>query len=207
MPTLSRLELLVEEPSAEAALSHLVPKLLGPDFSFSVYPYQGKRDLLKKLPARLRGYRHWIPEDWGIVVLIDADGQDCIEQKVALENMAGQAGLSTRSAAQGGRFQVLNRLAVEELEAWFFGDVEALCEAYPGVPSSLGERAAYRDPDAVRGGTWESLERELQRAGHHLGGLSKIKAAREISACMKPDRNRSRSFQVFRQGILDLVGA
>ena len=207
MPTLSRLELLVEEPSAEAALSHLVPKLLGPDFPFSVYPYQGKRDLLRKLPARLRGYRHWIPEDWGIVVLIDADGQDCMEQKAALENMASQAGLSIRSAAQGGRFQVLNRLAVEELEAWFFGDVEALCEAYPGVPSSLGERAAYRDPDGVRGGTWESLERELQRAGHHLGGLSKIKAAREISACMEPGRNRSRSFQVFRQGILDLVGA
>jgi hypothetical protein len=207
MPILSRLELLVEEPSMEAALSHLVPKLLGPDFSFSVYPHQGKRDLLKELPARLRGYRRWVPEDWGIVVLIDADGQDCMEQKTALEDMARQAGFVTRSTAQGGRFQVLNRLAIEELEAWFFGDVDALCEAYLGIPPLLGERAAYRDPDAIRGGTWEALERELQKAGHHPGGLSKIKAAREISACMKPDRNRSRSFQMFRQRILDLVGA
>jgi hypothetical protein len=100
MPSLSRLEFLVEEPSVEAALSYLVPKLLGPDFPFSVYPHQGKRDLLKKLPAR-----------------------------------------------------------------------------------------------------------ELQRAGHHQGGLAKIRAAREISVCMEPDRNRSRSFQVFRQGLLDLTGA
>ena len=139
--------------------------------------------------------------------MIDSDGQDCRKLKSLLEGMAQEAGLLTRSAARGGRFQILNRLAVEELEAWFFGDVEALCEAYPGVPSSLGERAAYRDPDGVRSGTWESLERELQKAGHHLGGLSKIKAAREISACMEPGRNRSRSFQFFRQGILDLVGA
>jgi hypothetical protein len=184
----------------------LVPKLLGPDPSFEVHSFQGKPDLLKKLPERLRGYRHWMPEDWGIVVLIDADGQDCLAQKAALERMAQLAGFSTRVASRNSRFQVLNRLAIEELEAWFFGDVEALCEAYPGVPPSLGDRAGYRDPDAIRGGTWEALERELQRAGHHLGGLSKIRAAREISACMEPDRNRSQSFQVFRQGILDLIG-
>ena len=206
MPSLSRLEFLVEEPSVEAALSHLVPRLLGPNLLFSVYPHQGKRDLLKKLPARLRGYRRWIPEDWAIVVLIDADGRDCLEQKAALESMARQVGFSTRATGRDGRFEVLNRLAIEELEAWFFGDIEALCEAYPGVSPSLGERAAYRDPDTILGGTWEALERVLQKAGYHRGGLAKIKAAREISACMEPDRNRSRSFRIFRQGLLDLVG-
>lgn len=50
-------------------------------------------------------------------------------------------------------FQVLNRLAIEELEAWFFGDVAALHSAYPRVPSTLGRRSRYRDPDAIRGGT------------------------------------------------------
>ncbi|HEX9944814.1 MAG TPA: DUF4276 family protein [Thermoanaerobaculia bacterium] len=206
MPALSHVEFLVEEPSAEAALGNLVPKLLGLDFTFNIYPHQGKHDLLQKLPTRLRGYRHWIPEDWGIVVLIDADGRNCLEQKTALEDMAQQAGFLTRARWQSGGFQVLNRLAIEELEAWFFGDVDALCEAYPGVSPTLGERAAYRDPDAIRGGTWEALERELQRAGYHRAGLAKIKAAREISARMEPYRNRSRSFGVFRQGLLDLVG-
>jgi Domain of unknown function (DUF4276) len=207
VPRLIHLEFLVEEPSAEAALGNLVPRLLGPDLSFEVRPFQGKSDLLRSLPARLRGYRHWIPEDWGIVVLIDSDGQDCRAQKKDLEDMASQAGFLTRVAAGGHRFQVLNRLAIEELEAFFFGDVEALCDAYPGVPRSLGNRAGYRDPDAITGGTWEALERVLQRAGHHRGGLAKIKAAREISACMEPDRNRSGSFRAFRQGLLDLVGA
>lgn len=202
MPGLVHVEFLVEEPSAEAAFGNLVPKILGPGFSFRVYPHQGKHDLLKKLPYRLRGYRHWLPENWGIAVLIDGDGKDCIAQKAALESTARQAGFLTRASAQGGRFQVLNRLAIEELEAWFLGDVEALREAYPGIPSSLGQRAGYRDPDDIQGGTWEALERELRRAGHHLEGLAKIKAAREISARMEPARNRSRSFQAFRQGLL-----
>jgi len=205
MPLLSHLEFLVEEPSAEAALNHLVPKVLGSDFSFAVYPFQGKQDLLKNLSARLRAYRRWLPEDFGIVVLIDADGRDCLEQKAMLEGAARQAGFLTRGSGRG-RFEVLNRLAIEELEAWFFGDVSALCEAYPGVSPSLGERAAYRDPDTILGGTWEALERELKKAGHHQGGLAKIKAAREISARMEPGRNRSRSFRVCRQGLLDLVG-
>jgi len=38
------------------------------------------------------------------------------------------------SATSGSsNFQVLNRLAVEELESWFLGDVEALHAAYPHV--------------------------------------------------------------------------
>ena len=208
MPRLSHLEILVEEPSTEAALEILVPMLLGPDLSFAILSHQGKPDLLRKLPVLLRGYRRWIPEEWGIVVLTDSDGRDCLEQKALLERMAHEADFSTRSSTgDGGRFHVLNRLAVEELEAWFFGDVEALCGAYPGVPRTLGRRAPYRDPDAIRGGTWEALERELQRAGHHLGGLAKIQAAREIAARMVPDRNLSRSFQAFRRGLLGLVGA
>lgn len=206
MPVLDHVEFLVEEPSAEGALYNLVPKILGQHVSFTVYPHQGKPDLLKKLPSRLRGYQAWLPDNAGIVVLIDADGQDCREQKTTLEAAARQAGVLTRGAAQGRRFQVLNRLAVEELEAWFFGDVNALREAYPGIPSSIGDRASYRNPDMIRGGTWEALERELQRAGHHRDGLAKIKAAQEISAHMEPARNLSRSFQAFRQGLLDLVG-
>lgn len=186
-------------------MAYLVPKLLG-EVSFAVYPHRGKRDLMRRLPDRLRGYRRWLPGDWGIVVLIDSDEQDCRKQKALMEGIAREAGFLTRAAARGGRFQVLNRLAVEELEAWFFGDMNALCEAYPGVPHNLGDQTSYRDPDAIRGGTWEALERELQRAGHHPGGLAKIKAARDISARMDPDRNRSRSFKAFHQGLLTLVG-
>ena len=199
------LELFVEEPSAEAALEILVPKILGPAVSFRIYPHQGKPDLLHKLPARLKGYRSWLPESWHIVVLLDADGAACRRIKADLERMVTEAGLTTRAAA-ADRFQVLTRIAIEELEAWYFGDVEAICAAYPGVPSTLAAQAPYRDPDAIRGGTWQALERVLNRAGHHPGGLAKIRAARDIGCRMDPGRNRSRSFQAFREGLVRLAG-
>ena len=199
------IEFLVEEPSAEAALQNIVPKILQRDISFSIHPHQGKPDLLQKLPGRLRGYESWLPQDWRIVVLVDADEEDCREIKGRLEKDARDTDLITKSASAGSRFQVLNRLAVEELEAWFFGDMEALHAAYPRMPLNLANKAKYRDPDGITGGTWEALEREFKRAGYYSFGMNKISAAREISAHMLPEHNRSKSFQVFRHGLLELA--
>ncbi len=199
------LEFLVEELSAEAALINLVPMIV-PGVEFDVHVHEGKADLLDKLPGRLRGYRHWLPNDWRVVVLLDEDRADCLEIKGLLEEMAHRAGFLTRdTTSAGGVYSVVNRLAVEELEAWFFGDVVALVDAYPGVSPNLGRQARYRNPDAIGGGTWEALERVLQRAGYYLGGLPKIEVAASVSERMEPDRNNSRSFQVFRDGLRQLA--
>jgi superfamily II DNA or RNA helicase len=79
------IEFLFEEPSAEAALSNILPKVFEPTTSFAIHPYQGKQDLLKKLPSRLRGYKAWLPRDWRIVVLIDADDEDLPPSKKRIE--------------------------------------------------------------------------------------------------------------------------
>jgi hypothetical protein len=200
------IEFLVEEPSAEAALQVLLSRMLEPLVTFAVHPHQGKQDLLGKLPARLRGYRSWLPDDWRIIVLLDGDSQDCRRLKQELETKVQHAGLLTRSAvAAGERFHVLNRIAIEELEAWFFGDIEAITAVYPNLSANMRRRAQYRNPDAIRGGTWEALERELQRAGYHPGGYAKIQAARDIAAHMEPERNSSQSFQVFWRGIQEFM--
>lgn len=196
------IEFLVEEESAEVTLCQILPQMLKSEVTFQIHVFQGKPDLLQKLPGRLRGYKAWLPDDWKIVVLMDEDREDCKKLKETLEKTAHDAGLSTASASKPGtRFQVLNRLAIEELEAWFFGDILAIHCAYPRFPSSLGEKAKYRNPDAIRGGTWEALEQELQNVGYFKAGLPKIEAAREISRYMKPESNRSKSFQVFRAGL------
>jgi hypothetical protein len=82
---------------------------------------------------------------------------------------------------------------------------DALRAAYPRLSPHLGERSRYRNPDTIAGGTWEALERELQRVGYAPGGLAKVANARAVSAHMQPERNRSHSFQVFRQGLLELI--
>lgn len=201
---MQHIDFLVEEPSAEATLKNLLPKIC--DVSHSIHSYNGKHDLLRKLSQRLSGYKKWIPSDYKIVVLIDKDGDDCKRLKKKLDRIAIAAGFVTKSSAQGRNFQILNRLAIEELEAWFFGDVQALIKAYPAIPANLDKKARYRNPDAIRGGTWEQLEKVLQKAGFFSAGLQKVKAASEISKHMVPERNQSKSFQVFVSGLKIITG-
>lgn len=203
-----QLEVLVEEPSAEVFLDHVLPRLLPAEATYRIHPHQGKLDLLAKLEGRLRGYASWIKQrsDVWIVVLVDEDRQDCKAIKATLEKAAKRAGLVSRGAARAGkRFHVLNRIAVEELESWLLGDPDAVLAAYPKVNASFHKRANYRDPDAVNGGTWEAFERLLQRAGYYAAGLQKQKAARDVALHVEPSRNRSPSFRAFCSGIQLIV--
>ena len=202
------LEFLVEEASLESALAQLLPKILPSTVSSKIHAFRGKPDLLAKVPNRLKGYQAWLPPDWKIVILIDEDREDCLNLKKQLEDMAIVAGLITKSSCQEDQsFHVLNRIVVEELEAWFFGDVQAICQAYPKVSANLAKQKRYRDPDAIKGGTWEALERVLQKAGYHPGKLEKYKASSDISQYMNPESNRSKSFQVFYQGLLEIINS
>lgn len=182
-------------------LDVLLPRVI-PGVSFETRVFRGKADLLKKLPNRLLGYAHW-PIRPLIVVIVDRDEDDCLELKQQMNQAADKAGLEVASPSAKTRGTVLNRVAVEELEAWFFGDVPAMVRAY-GISSSLGQRARYRHPDAIRGGTWEALERELRGHGHP-GGLEKTRAAREIAPHMNIDQNNSPSFCSFRDGLRFMV--
>ena len=170
------LEVLVEEPSARAAVEILLPRI-APDVPCYVHEHEGKHDLLRKLPGRLAGYAHF--PGALVVVLVDR-----------------AAGIPQR---------VLARIAVEELEAWLLGDVAALAAAFPGVPTTLGKRARFRDPDAVSGGTAEALFQVLTEAGHAT--TSKVEVARRVASHMNVEENRSGSFRVFRDGVRACCGA
>ena len=194
------LEFLLEEPSIEEALKILLPKIIQSETTFRLHPFQGKTNLLSNLPSRLRAYRSYLAPQTGVIILRDEDrAPDCKQLKAEIESIVLGVGFYSKSSpAPDGSFQVITRLCVEELESWFFGDVPAVCAAYPGVPSTLGSKKGYRDPDAIKGGTWEALERVLKRAGHHRGGLAKMQAARDIAAQMNVESNTSGSFQLLR---------
>jgi hypothetical protein len=201
----SHLEFLVEEPSMEAFLRALLPRLLPQGCTFDVHPFQGKSDLLAKLEARLRGYASWLPPGTRIVVVVDRDDDDCHALKQQLEAIATRAGLRIRSSVGNDTWQLVNRVAIEELEAWYFGDWEAVREIYRRTPANLPSRQGFRDPDAIAGGTWEALERVLQRHGYVPGGLRKIDTARAIVAVLDPHRSRSASFRAFHQAVKEAL--
>lgn len=198
------LHVLVEEPSMEQALQYLLPRMLRQGIQAEIRQFQCKDDLLKQLPQRLAGYAQWLPDTAMILVIVDCDDDDCQALKARLEQVARQSGLGTRQSSVNGRFQVINRIAIEELEAWFFGDWEAVRVAYPKVESTVPQKAAYRDPDGIKGGTWEAMERELKKKGYFKQGLRKLEFARAVASQMDPSRNRSQSFQCLREALAQL---
>ena len=196
------IEFLIEEASTEIVLNEIIPRILEDETTFKIHDFRGKSNLIKNLPNRMKGYGNIIKhqDDLKIVILIDKDNQNCQELKQILEEVAAKAGLTTPSTSNN--FQVLNRIVVEELEAWFFGDIKALRKAYPKVPENLTQRRSYRIPDEIKGGTWEALERILSSAGYYQKGfMPKTEVARNIAPFMNPELNSSKSFQVFRDGL------
>lgn len=197
-----RIEFVVEEQSAEEALKHLLPRLVGERARWRVINLGSKYKLLKVLPQRLTAYRQRIHqgEDLRVVVLVDRDNDDCEALKRQLENAAYDAGLATKSTPDAsGRFLVLNRIVIEELESWFIGDPAALRKAFTSLPKIDASKGIFRNPD--NGGSWEALHRFLKKHGIYKSSYPKIDAARRIAPRLDIHANRSRSFRVFVQGL------
>ena len=201
----SHLEILVEERSMEAFLVAWLPKFLPEDCTFRIHPHRGKHALLRKIENRLRAYAAWMSAEYRIVVVVDRDGDECEELKSRLERSCESAGLRSRRATGGPDWQVVSRIAIEELEAWYFGDWPAVRAAFPRVAANVPDRAAYRNPDAIRDGTWQAFERILKKHGYFKQGLAKVQAASEIGPHIDPARNRSRSFAVFRDTLAEVA--
>jgi len=155
---------------------------------------------LTLLEKHFKGY---LNKDIKIVVLADLDSDDCTELKSNMESAARNIGLVSRSQNEV-KFQLINRIVIQELESWYLGDIDAIKIAYPKTKNYLSNALINRNPDYISN-TWETLEKILKKAGYHRGGLKKEQAAIDITPYMIPSRNRSRSFQVFRDGLISLI--
>ena len=96
------------------------------------------------------------------------------------------------------------------MEAWLLGDRDAVKAAYPNARNAVLNRYVQ---DSICG-TWEVLadaiyrggSAQLQRVGYPEEGRAKSEWAKQIARKMNVDRNRSKSFQVFRDAVRDLAG-
>lgn len=136
--------------------------------------------------------------------MIDRNGWGCHIWKAQLEKFAEMAGLPTATGPGGEEVKVINRIVVPRLEAWYFGDWDAVCQAYPRVPRDIPHKPRYRCPDATD--PTQSSEQIMQKAGYFKTGLRKIEAAREVGRYLEAERNTSHSFQVFYRTLKALLG-
>ena len=74
---------MLEEQSAKVLLDNLLPRLLPETVSFKCLPHEGKQDLEKSIPIKLK---HWnVPNTW-FVILRDKDQNDAeaLQYKLAI---------------------------------------------------------------------------------------------------------------------------
>ncbi len=160
-----------------------------------------KRLLLDRLPKLLRGYGKSLQDfPAAVVVVVDLDNKDCLVFKQEMLDILN---------ACNPQPTTLVRIAIEEGEAWLLGDRNAVKAAYPRAKEQVLN--AYVQDSIC--GTWEKLadavypggSQELERLGWPHTGKAKCEWAYNIAPHIDVEINQSRSFQVFRDGIRNLM--
>jgi hypothetical protein len=200
------LHVLVEGPSERALLEVWGRRFLSSHI-LRIYPHQGKgrlrdnpnapvaprrRGLLDQLPAKLRAFGRVLDARTDrVLVLVNADDQDCEALKARLVALGQQI---------DPRPEVMFRIAVEETEAFYLGDVNAIRKAFSSV--KLTAMKDY-EQDAPGVGTWE-----IFRVVIGASGDDKVQWATQIAPHLStnPRRNSSPSFRQLCIAMKTLAG-
>ena len=154
----------------KALLQGLLPRIF-PKLDFLCVAHEGKIDLERSIPRKLRGWRS--PGD-RFVVVRDNDSLDCHVLKE--------------------RIHTLIRIVCQELEAWYLGEPDAMADAFGDDNlRRIGNRARYRNPDICRKPS-EDVKKLSPR-------FQKVEGARSMAAHLTQEGNSSHSFAVFLSGV------
>jgi hypothetical protein len=214
------LEILIEDMSGRKAMDVLIPKLINAEDTFRIHSYKGigripknmkdpedasRRILLDNLPKLLKGYGRtfygYPPTSPSAVVLVcDLDDKPIDAFLEDLNDI-----LDACNPAPTTRFCI----AIEEGEAWFLGDIQAVKAAYPNARDHV--LVSYVQDSIC--GTWELLadalykggEKALSAKGWQVVGAEKSRWAENITPRMDIDNNNSPSFTIFRNTVRILV--
>jgi hypothetical protein len=200
-----RIHLLVEGSAEAAFLRGWFSRFL-PKHTVKVIQHRGKgrlpvdpsrppdprrEGLLDQLPAKLRAYgRALNPETDRVMVLLDQDSDDCRELKARLTAVLSRC---------SPRPDALFRIAIEETEAFYLGDQEAIKKAFP-------QAKIYRLKGYVQDsvcGTWEVFQQVIGAKVEDKVGWGERMAAHLGTEWR---RNQSPSFRQFCLGLLRLAG-
>ena len=207
-------EILVEDISGKKVLDNLVPRLINDNDTFRVISFKGighfpkngttgiailTQKLLNDLPKLLVSYaKTWQTQKKEAVVIVVCDLDDkCLKQfRNELITLLNNCNPKPQT-----RFCI----AVEEMEAWFLGDIAAIKQAYPKAKEAILKSYVH---DSICG-TWEKLADAvyqggaiaLNQKGWQMVGKEKSIWAENITPYFSIDNNNSPSFCYFRDSL------
>jgi len=194
-------EILIEDESGKQAMEFLIPKILTNKFTYRIIPYKGighipkslkphidanKRKLLNQLPRLLQGYGR-VPNIGAVIVICDLDNKDKTQFLDELYNIINNC---------NPKPIVYFCLAIEEFEAWYLGDFNAIRIAFPNAKNNVLRNYVN---DSICG-TWELLADAICKGGRKsikswiAEGEQKYIWAIKISPHMDVDNNLSPIF-------------
>ena len=178
-----KLIFMVEEQSMKEVLNIILPKILPPDTEFRIIPHNGKSDLAASIPKKLQAWQN--PDD-RFVIVHDQDSNDCVSLKNELLKLCANS-----------RNTCLVRIVCKELEAWYFGDLNAVSRAYGKNLKNLSNKRKYRTPDTIA-----NAKEEICKL---ISSHQQISGAQKIAPYMDIDKNTSHCFNVFVDGVRRIV--
>ncbi len=174
---------MVEEESIEPCIKKMIQEL-SPNISYRVIIHDGKQDLEKSIPRKLRAFQNYDDVEYKFVILRDQDSSNCIALKQRLYKMC----------CDENKNDSIVRIVCNSLEGWFLGDLDAIALTFNvRVPSQ--KKKKFRNPDII---TNPIKEIETITSEHY----SKVSNARKISQNLDLERNVSNSFNVFKETIV-----
>lgn len=164
----------------------LLPRLLPAgwkvDDNVFIRKHQGKSDLKKSIPIKLKAFSHW-HEPIGFIIMQDQDSNDCRKLKQELSDLCSTC----------NNIPVLIRIVCRELESWYLGDMNAIQQAYPSFKAkAYSGKSKFRKPDVC------NAKDELKKI---LPNYQETSAARTIAPHIRIENNHSESLHQFVTGL------
>jgi hypothetical protein len=206
-------EILIEDISGKTALEIIIPKIISDEHTFKIHSYKGigripqglksssdsnKRILLDQIPKLIQGYGKTFaayPPNYSAVLIIicDLDNRCLSDFRKELLDCVDKCEVKP---------ETYFCIAIEEGEAWYLGDINAIKAAYPKAKDAVLN--SYVNDSIC--GTWEKLAdavfsggaKSLAKSGWQSVGKEKMAWAVKISPYMDININQSPSFCYFR---------
>lgn len=184
---MARIEILVEEPSMKEFLTILLPNILEKQWSLNenyfIRSFEGKSDLQKDIPSKVKFLINCSHEAVGVVIMQDQDSSDCKTLKQKLLEICNQ----------NDNCPKLVRIICREFESWYIGDFVAVNKAYPSFKhQNYINKSKFRIPDNC------NASDELKKI---LPEFQKVGGAKKIAPFINIVNNKSESFQQTISGL------